>query len=1265
MKIKKIKLALALSFLTLAIQSQAASLVNPPDVPLESGSSSTTKPNLMFIFDDSGSMAWDYLGDEFDSNICKTRSSTFATRCYVSTLSSPTLYWQFSTGRNPYLNTVPEALYFTSDLNTAYYNPSATYKPGVKHDGTPYANPTFTSSIYGVYTDNAGASLTLNLEDLEEVYYCTKSSPSTKELADPKTCVRNGVNNNTTSGAFAGTYDYHNDGYPNNSYRNLVTYKWTPHYNKIIPREFCNDNFDTCSLSSSFGTPAPVRWCKSDTDAEATNLVTGTSSGSNKCQKNYSSTYKYPRLGRIQRVNITSDADKQNFANWFTFYRTRHDAMRTSVGLAFQEIDQSKRVGFITINPGSYSVSSSKFLPVKDFTLQHKEDFYNKLYSVGISGGTPLREALSRVGRYFAGISTGINSGMINSSNPDPMEISCQQNFAILSTDGYWNGNAGQSLTGGSIGDEDSVNSGYSTRASGALDGLKQSGTLADVAMYYYKNDLRASNATVNGVNVGENNVPISAENTNSQQHMVTYGISLGLNGAMSYSKDYVSGKNSDLEKIKAGTTGCSWTSGVCNWPSVSYNGGTLTTIDDLWHATINGRGKYYSARDTKDIVDGLTDALNSLIAQTASSSSASTSSPNITATENTLFYSTYRTVYWDGDVAARQIDYINGEVSDEVSWRASTLLNRKSSSNTDSRTIYTSSLSGGKNVRVNFSFANLDATAKSYFNNKCDLLSQCVLLEQNLKNIANNGELLVNYLRGHRGYEMTSLESPVFRSRENLLGDIIDASPVYVSGSPYNWTDKGYSTHKAAVSNRTPMLYVGSNDGFLHAFNAQSGEEEWAYAPRQILHKMYALADKTYAFNHKFYVNGTISIMDAVVNGNWKTVLVGAMGQGSKGYYALDITNPSSPSVLWELCTDSSSCSVTNNNIGYTYGNPIITKNVNNQWVVYLTSGYDNLGGKGHVFEVDLSTGSILRDFQTGINASTSNPTGLSNINSYYKNFYEDNKTNVLYGGDLNGDVWRVETRPFISTNALIQRIGFTSTSSTNNTRQPISSKIELGSIYETPILFFGTGQYLNFADYETTGIQSVYAIKDPYARCVDYNYLEYLGKCIQNNFTGGEQYYGNLKTHSQMTVQTSNTSNNQTTATRYNVVDWNRHIGWYFDFKSQAGERVNIDPTLVLGTLNMVTNVPATNTCSMGGNAWIYQFNYLNGNPILEQDDIIGKKHIGGFVVGQVVARIDNSGLIKNFITDAAGNVQSVGVNLNTGTLTATKTSFQEVLK
>lgn len=1268
---KTIAQVLFLSLLGYCGFAQAANSVNPPNIPLESGSATGTKPNLMFIFDDSGSMNFDYMGDEVGDNLCKSYGNSLS---HFSRACTSYNYQSRNSGVN--INDAPtnlfglntsssygaDSLYFVSSLNKMYFNPNIKYVAGVNYLATSLGNQSFTSAKSDIYGSPNAAGV--NLNNIQETYFCSKSSPSATDLADTNTCKRNGIGTNNP-------YNYATEAYPNSTYKYPVGGPWTPHYNTIVPTEYCDSSLVNCSATASYGIAAPIRWCKTSADAISTSVISGKNGNpsTNRCQKNYDSTYKYLRIGKIQRNNITSADQLANFANWYTYYRNRHTAMRTSVGLAFKGIDNTKRIGFITINPGSNG--SSKFLAIKDFNDKQKEDFYNLLYTVGISGATPLREALSRVGRYYAGKTDGINANMITSSNPDPVQFSCQQNFAILSTDGYWNGNAGKDLNNNNIGNEDNDNAGYSTRSSGAFDGGTSgaSGTLSDVAMYYYKTDLRpAGSKGADGVDVSENNVPISPNNLNHTQHMVTYAISLGLNGLVDYSKDYLQGRNTDFENIKLGTSGaCSWTTGVCNWPApnmsnITTSSGDAKNIDDLWHATVNGRGKYYSAQNTQDIVEGLEDALNSLIAQTASSSSASTSSPNITATENTLFYSTYRTVHWDGEVIAKDIDHTTGDISSTPKWTASAQLNNRAGATSDTRTIYTSRASSTS--LIPFNWTSLNGTEKSYFNNKCAassyLLAQCADLDTSQQSLINNGENLVNYIRGQNGYEnQTNTTNPLYREREFLLGDIVDSATAYVSNSPYNWTDTDYNSFKATVSTRTPMVYVGANDGMVHAFNANNGREEWAYIPSQVLPNLYKLADKNYAVNHNFYVNGPISIMDAYISNTWKTILVGSMGQGSQGYYALDITTPTSPKLLWEICTSSTLCAQSNIDLGWTYGKPIITKrSSDNKWVVYVTSGYDNQTGTGFILELDAATGQTLRTFNT-YSGSSSSPSGLSSINTFYDNFYGNNKAKAIYGGDLDGNIWKWELNGSYTPTA--KKIG--QTVGPTGKVQPISTRIELGLIENYPVLFIGTGQYLNFTDYNTTDVQSIYGIKDPYFFCTQGNNREnnnYWNLYCQNRIIN----YGNLRQHPSIKEQTSSVTGNNAVATNRNSVNWGSDIGWFYDFKAQSGERVNVEPTLVLGTLNVVTNVPATNTCNVGGNAWIYQLNFLNGNAITGQNDVIGKKHTGGFVVGQVIARLDGSGTIKNFITDAAGNVQAVGVNINNTSFSNKKTSWSEVI-
>jgi type IV pilus assembly protein PilY1 len=148
-------------------------------------------------------------------------------------------------------------------------------------------------------------------------------------------------------------------------------------------------------------------------------------------------------------------------------------------------------------------------------------------------------------------------------------------------------------------------------------------------------------------------------------------------------------------------------------------------------------------------------------------------------------------------------------------------------------------------------------------------------------------------------------------------------------------------------------MVYVAANDGFLHALNASTGEEMWAYAPTAVLPNLYQLANTNY--QHRYYVDGSVVVGDVKSGTTWKTLLVGGLNAGGKSYYAMDVTDPANPKALWEF---------TDPRLGYSYGNPIITKLQNGTWVVLVTSGYNNgtsLGshdGQGVLYVLNAATG-------------------------------------------------------------------------------------------------------------------------------------------------------------------------------------------------------------------------------------------------------------------------------------------------------------------
>lgn len=175
-----------------------------------------------------------------------------------------------------------------------------------------------------------------------------------------------------------------------------------------------------------------------------------------------------------------------------------------------------------------------------------------------------------------------------------------------------------------------------------------------------------------------------------------------------------------------------------------------------------------------------------------------------------------------------------------------------------------------------------------------------------------------------------------MFRYREATLGDAVESQPVYIDNSTFEYVDSGYAAFKASTNSRPGTVYMGTNDGMLHAFDAPltvtatAGNERWAYVPSMVIPNMFALADENYSLNHAYYANGSPFISDIFDGSSWKTILVAGLNGGGRGYYALDVTNPILPKLLWEFtpAADLSNPSFPHDaDLGFTFGNPIITK--------------------------------------------------------------------------------------------------------------------------------------------------------------------------------------------------------------------------------------------------------------------------------------------------------------------------------------------------
>jgi type IV pilus assembly protein PilY1 len=1269
-------------------------------------------PNVMLLLDDSGSMTQqytpDYLGRYFGGN---------NPLCYDSKDGDGSI------DNNPENCEAGDPPLMSPDINTQYYNPEIRYYPAVDYTGTSMGDmdSATTSAWTKVPTDgvslatqnsfrkntldmnNAGQG-TVATADLVNSYpdrvWCDSQSRSGSDYTDTNKCR---VNKSTGAYTYPDTSKFYygrngnnknGQGQPTSSVKYVFG---APYYYRLLTTEYCTDpELTTCkkynSPTGAYIYPAPVRYCtKSDLSTcqakyqgsyDYPKFIGAISSGSRKNAGTFvrtdivSSTASYPKApGRSDCAGATTctyTEEMTNFANWYTYYRLRDTMAKTAIGRAFAAISDQYRVGFITINPGS-PVQSDRYLKADAFATgagNQKDIWFQKLYGTGSNGSTPLREALSRVGRYYAGKTSGINDGMDGS----PIQYSCQPNYTLAMTDGYWNGARGEDLSGSSIGNYDNVDAGYSTRAIGAYDGggNKSPDTLADVAMYYYKTDLRTDL---------DDNVPTTQNDPAPFQHMTTFTVGLGLAGRLTFDPDYQTQTSGDFFDIKQG---------VKNWPTPSAD--SETALDDLWHAAVNGHGQFFSAKDPVTLAQGISETLQQVSSRVGAGAAAATSNLQPVAGDNFAFTADYKTVEWTGDVTARTIDLNSGLVASRALWSAQALLDQR---NGTDRHIYTydpadTGAPGNGNKLKAFCWSGaasplypgcdgedeLNATELGYFDPALLMQASGWTAGQTANASA---QKFVDYLRGDSTNENTgaSLDTDLFRKRTHKLGDIVDAQPAYVKGAPFGYdigayvgVDPHYQAFKQSTDGTTGTrlgtVYVAANDGMLHAFetdpdnnpyyqtagiatttttddaftgtlstNPVSGEgsERWAYIPGMVLAKLKNLGNDVYV--HQYTVDGSPVIGDVCFGhtlstpcssqANWHTILVAGLNAGGRGYYALDVTDPQYPKALWELKGGSGTTCLTSAqansgtfsedcNIGLTFGNPIITKRKSDgKWVVMVTSGYNNLipgDGQGHLYILDAQTGVILNRIDTGV-GTLATPSGLGRINAWVDNAYNDNTALRVYGGDLQGNLWRFQLD---NTEAgYLTAYKLTTLVDSTGTPQPITARPELGEVQGFAVVYVGTGKLLGVSDMNLTPPvqqQTIYAIRD--------------------DLTSGSISRSNMIQQSLSTIDAA------TRTSTGNAVDFNINKGWYIDLPD-TGERVNVDPILQLGTLVVPTNVPSADSCVAGGYGWINFLDYRTGSYVPGASaNMASTKIAASLVVGINVVQLPG-GKVVTIVTTA----------------------------
>ncbi|MEW6764310.1 MAG: PilC/PilY family type IV pilus protein [Pseudomonadota bacterium] len=918
----------------------------------------------------------------------------------------------------------------------------------------------------------------------------------------------------------------------------------------------------------------------------------------------------------IANFDIDQDGDvdaadkQQNFANWYSFYRTRNLATVSAASLAFTQLNPNFRVAFQNLHTCDGFDTSCKDRigttydsRVTVFDSTARTDFFKWLQRSPANGSTPLLAAASRAGEMFK---TSRPYDKIPGSVTSP-QYECRGNFSILMTDGIWN-----SYYAWGVNDYDDASHGlpdgqtYSPTSPYRKDNSDTN--LADIALKYWAEDLSSlpssdvlrfmpveSNETFGGKTFTPYWNPKNDPAT--WQHMVTYTIGLGLGGYLGsdWDGDMYSGAFPSLAD------------GSKNWPNTQLDA-VPGNVYDLWHAAVNGRGRFYSAESPDDVVKAFEEIIKGISDRQGTAVAASLSGSRI-ATDTYVYQTSFNTSDWSGNLYAYGISdgtgsggscntEPRGSVCSGATWQAASQLDAKDWSS--GRNIITNS-GGGKPFR----WTSLSSSHQTLLDNGDSL-----------------GDKRLDFIRGDR-----SLEGTTFRKRSSVLGDIINSAPapLYVGAPEFYYPgDADYSNFQTAYAGRRKMVYVGANDGMLHAFDAMTGEEVFAFIPSAVYPNLHKLARKDY--DHASFVDGGMIAYDIKASGAFKTYLFGGLGLGGKAVYALDITDPATFSesnagniFKWEF---------TDANLGYTYGKPRVVTLRTGETAVIFGSGYTDGTTAAALYVVNAANGNLIARLAVptsdggGTTFSNNGISGITAVDLHGATPTEpqDGYVDAVYAGDLYGNLWKFDFTTATPAVAYSGKPMYVARDPYGN-RQPITTEPATGRhpTGNGVIVYFGTGKYLGASDTTTSQIQTFYGIwnkQDAHNTGITRTHL--LKQTIVRDDSG-------------------TFTNTDARVTSNNTVYWHdtddgslptsgSHLGWYLDLSTESRERVHQAPFLRGDRVIFVTVTPSDNPCNAGGSSWVYELQAFSGSRL---------KNVTPFDYNQDGA-FNNS----DFVDDGSGN-------------------------
>lgn len=745
-------------------------------------------------------------------------------------------------------------------------------------------------------------------------------------------------------------------------------------------------------------------------------------------------------------------------------------------------------------------------------------------------------------------------------------------------------------------------------------------------------------------------------------------------------------------------------------WYAAKFGGFTDANGDGIpsgteWDADGDGvPDNYFLVVNPSKLQTQMDKALAKIVNDADTLASIGTTSSSIKS-DTLIFSPGYRSAVWTGELNAYPV---TSSGAGSTTWQAHYLLSSRTSSD---RNIFTYDVdrSGTKGIPFKWDSMTSSGTLKSSLNTSAS------------NTVDNLGSDRVTYLRGDDVTGMRARPSITSTTLTNKLGDIIHSQPQYVGKPDSGYAESTYAYFSNSNASRTKMLYVGANDGMLHGFNAQTGAEIFAYIPSEMYRiragrpLLSALTRDDYGKTtnpHHYFVDGNIAYTDICTGpcaggtgtDTWKTVLIGSLGGGGQGIYALDITTPSnfteanaSAVVKWEFLDhdhdgNTSDSTITGDaDLGYTYGTPYIVKlctardNSSSatpkvcttyKWFAVFGNGYNSTEADGYAgsgdavfYIVDADTGYLKKKIPMNVGDSV-NPNGLSEISPVDTD--GDGVVDYLYAGDLKGNVWKIDLTSdnpnnwgtAFGSNTHPDPFYVAKDEQTTPVRQPITSQPKAKTHPQGGrLLIFGTGSYIATTDPANTQQQTMYGIWDNDGNTA-VSYTNHLNLQQQSVLTGTVLYDGSIYT----TLSS-------------NSVDWSTKKGWYINLP-KTKERLVYNPSLKgSDVLTFTTITPSGDICAAGGDTDDYYGDALSGGRLQWSvfSDISDPMDFGGvnaYASGKRRTGIQPPGVILNIGHGQAINQRSPNSSsgsgsgsgstdrLDLGTNAAGRISWREIL-